>query len=806
MIARHERDALACERRRELLEQRPHQLEQGGDRALAQLERVAQQHDPIGALERGDQPLERPGAPQHVGLVQRTEVEIGDDGGAHRHYPLHPVSGRGSLGGRCPPSAAATVLRRVPDLLEGHRARSDAGAARRPSPRRARARARGAPRALARGPFVSAGPYDGAEIRLERVPGGLRLAAGAAGRSSARAGLDAVGRSRPAGEAVEEGACSPLDGAGRRRPRSRGGRLRRQPGGRGAARRTARGAPRGGAESASRAGSCARIAAGSCRSAGDAPPTRFTEALAAAARKGVLASGVRPSSDHGDVPLTLVTGPANAAKAGEVLGGLRARLDDEPILWSCRPSRTSSTPSASWPSAARYSGSRAPLRLAVPRDRRPRRPRRARRLRRPARADRRGGGPPRPARAARRVRRPAGLRARRGARFVAELGRSMVGAGPLHPGAARVGRRRAAPPLRRGGRRHLPRLPRRARGGRAGRPGAVRLARARRAAAIPTAGARPRCSSTGSTTSTRSSSTRSTRSPTLRRRRGRSRCRTSPAAPRSRRWRPSTRSCSPAARDEQRLPPLDDHYALSRAPRCTTSSATCSRTRRAPSRRARRSSSTPPAASAPRSSWSGARRCSTCCAPAWSRATSRSCFRAGPATTPRCSSRCSAPTASRSRSTARCRSAHRPRARPAGAGALRRGRTPAPTTCWPGCAPPGCCASPGWPTGSRREVRRDGAHTADEARALWESEHWKLDDLDRLREAPAAARASWPSSSASWSACSPPRTTAAPRSCAAPSSTIPRMFAAARERCRAARAWRRPIRARGSSPSACWRC
>jgi ATP-dependent helicase/DNAse subunit B len=32
------------------------------------------------------------------------------------------------------------------------------------------------------------------------------------------------------------------------------------------------------------------------------------------------------------VPLTLVTGPANAAKAGEVLGGLRARLEEEPIL------------------------------------------------------------------------------------------------------------------------------------------------------------------------------------------------------------------------------------------------------------------------------------------------------------------------------------------------------------------------------------------------------------------------------------------------------------------------------------------
>ena len=32
------------------------------------------------------------------------------------------------------------------------------------------------------------------------------------------------------------------------------------------------------------------------------------------------------------MPLTLVTGPANAAKAGEVLGGLRARVDEEPIL------------------------------------------------------------------------------------------------------------------------------------------------------------------------------------------------------------------------------------------------------------------------------------------------------------------------------------------------------------------------------------------------------------------------------------------------------------------------------------------
>ena len=52
----------------------------------------------------------------------------------------------------------------------------------------------------------------------------------------------------------------------------------------------------------------------------------------------------------------------------------------------------------------------------------------------------------------------------------------------------------------------------------------------------------------------------------------------------------------------------------SRAPRCTTSSAACSRTsrRRRPTP-GRRSPSTPPAASAPRWSWQG-RACSSCCA------------------------------------------------------------------------------------------------------------------------------------------------------------------------------------------------
>jgi ATP-dependent helicase/DNAse subunit B len=44
------------------------------------------------------------------------------------------------------------------------------------------------------------------------------------------------------------------------------------------------------------------------------------------------------------VPLKLVTGPANAAKAGEVLGGLRARLDEDPPGASARLGRVRSDP------------------------------------------------------------------------------------------------------------------------------------------------------------------------------------------------------------------------------------------------------------------------------------------------------------------------------------------------------------------------------------------------------------------------------------------------------------------------------
>ena len=48
---------------------------------------------------------------------------------------------------------------------------------------------------------------------------------------------------------------------------------------------------------------------------------------------------------------------------------------------------------------------------------------------------------------------------------------------------------------------------------------------------------------------------------------------------------------------------------------------------------------------------------------------------------------------------------------------------------------PGLLKQPGLADRLEAKVRQAGAHDAAEARALWESEHWKLDDLDRLRDA-----------------------------------------------------------------------
>jgi len=59
---------------------------------------------------------------------------------------------------------------------------------------------------VSRGPYASVGPYDGAEIRLERVPGGLRMAAWRGGQIERLAPVVAA-KDVPAliGEAVEKG-------------------------------------------------------------------------------------------------------------------------------------------------------------------------------------------------------------------------------------------------------------------------------------------------------------------------------------------------------------------------------------------------------------------------------------------------------------------------------------------------------------------------------------------------------------------------------------------------------------------------
>jgi hypothetical protein len=76
----------------------------------------------------------------------------------------------------------------------------------------------GVPRA-SRGPFVAAGPYDGAEVRLERVPGGLRLASWRGGQIERTAPvLDAADAPALLAEAVTKellAATPPENGEGR---------------------------------------------------------------------------------------------------------------------------------------------------------------------------------------------------------------------------------------------------------------------------------------------------------------------------------------------------------------------------------------------------------------------------------------------------------------------------------------------------------------------------------------------------------------------------------------------------------------
>ncbi len=514
---------------------------------------------------------------------------------------------------------------------------------------------------------------------------------------------------------------------------------------------------------------------------------------------------VRRTSDHGDVPLTLVTGPANAAKAGEVLGGLRARVDDEPILVVPAFQDVEHAQRELAEPGRGVRRERPALRLAVPRDRAPHRSLRAHRVRRPARADRRGGGAPGPAGAAGRVRRPARLRA--GRRALRGRAGALDGrAGPVHPGAAGVGRRRSAAPLRRRDRRRstaatAPVSTRRA----SPTPSCSRGTASTRCASTPRAGAGRRCSSTASTTSTRSSSTRSTRSPTGAGWTWSRRCPSSAAAPPSRASPPCTRSCSSSVPARTSCLRSTTTTRPSRGPPCITWSAACSRT----------TSSAVEAGSAVEFHSAAGQRAEIELAGARLLDLLREGVEPGDVAVvlrrpddyaslleqvfgaydiPFSIDR-SVPAL-----------AHRARSRAAGAGALRRGsrrgrRGPAGLAAHARAAAP---ARAGRPARGHRAPRR-GPQRRRGARSLGERA------LEARRPRPAArsrvgAPPSWSSWSASWSACSRPPTAARPPSCAVPSSTTRACSWRPATRSPSCAPWSRRTLARGSSPSACWPC
>jgi hypothetical protein len=189
----------------------------------------------------------------------------------------------------CPICSKGTVLdpaRQATRRTSSTRGARSAGSVK----RRSGGPAAGAPRA-SRGPFVAAGPYDGAEVRLERVPGGLRLASWRGGQIERTAPvLDAADTPGLLAEAVTKellAAAPPENGEG-----GEVGAFGASPGRSGELRDELR------VERLDERR--IRVARWIMRPNRGwelqeapvmLPPARFTQALAAAAGKGVLASG-----------------------------------------------------------------------------------------------------------------------------------------------------------------------------------------------------------------------------------------------------------------------------------------------------------------------------------------------------------------------------------------------------------------------------------------------------------------------------------------------------------------------------------
>ena len=179
----------------------------------------------------------------------------------------------------CPICAKGTVL--DPNRKAERRPRPNARPGSRSSPK-GRVQAAGATR-VSRGPFAAAGPYeDGREVRLEKVPGGLRLAAWHAGQLVKDAPVLALSDlPELLSSAVEQGLLSEPEADWRGEPAV--GRARRQPG---PLRRAAR------------------------RAEGRAPGRR---------------SGAHRALDHAPEPGLGAAGDAGAAAGGALRGRARGR-------------------------------------------------------------------------------------------------------------------------------------------------------------------------------------------------------------------------------------------------------------------------------------------------------------------------------------------------------------------------------------------------------------------------------------------------------------------------------------------------
>jgi hypothetical protein len=207
-------------------------------------------------------------------------------------------------------AARSLVWARVPTFCRHNRLLADCpicskgtvlDPARLAAPRRAPARSAGSRRAArpaagaarpSRGPFAAAGPYDGAEVRLERVPGGLRMAAWRGGQIERVAPvLAAADVATLLGDAAAKDLLPSSDGAGAAGAAAEPGAFGASPGRTGELRDELR---------------VERIDDDRVRVARwimrpnrgwelqeapvMLPPKRFGEALAAAARKGVFAT------------------------------------------------------------------------------------------------------------------------------------------------------------------------------------------------------------------------------------------------------------------------------------------------------------------------------------------------------------------------------------------------------------------------------------------------------------------------------------------------------------------------------------